>query len=324
MQQKKIDFAVGGQAVIEGVMMRSPNFITVAVRKENGTIKLKTEPFKSISAKIKFLGKPIIRGITNLIEMMVIGFRIINYSASESLEETEVSDKPEGKWDKAVESISFILSILFALTFSIFLFKFIPLWITEWLSTYLGMLEQYYFIYNFVDGIIKTSIFVLYIALLTLIPSIMRVFQYHGAEHKSIFAYEKGLDLTVENAKIQSRFHPRCGTSFILIVFVISILIYTVVPKQEDFIANFLLRLLFLPIIAGFSYEFLKWSAKKQKSFWVNLLVAPGLLFQKLTTSEPDDKQLEVALNALQSAVDLEKEAENKKTNDIQPIIDVP
>jgi uncharacterized protein YqhQ len=321
--KQKIDFAVGGQAVIEGVMMRSPNYITIAVRKNSGEIKLKDEPWKSITSKMKLLGKPIIRGVINLFEMMIIGVRMINYSASESLDEPDTESKPETKWSQLLVSMSFVFTIAFSLVFSIFLFKFVPLWITDLMSNYFGFLEQYYIAYNLVDGVIKTSIFVLYIALLTLMPSIRRVFEYHGAEHKSIFAYEKGLDLTVANAKKQSRFHPRCGTSFILIVFLISILIYTFVPKHEDFFMNFGIRVLFLPLIAGISYEFLKWSAKKQNSIFISSLVAPGLLFQKLTTKEPDDKQLEVALEALKSALELEKIAHKKKA-DSSTVIDVP
>lgn len=318
---KKIDFAVGGQAVIEGVMMRSPNFITVAVRKPKGDIKLKDETFTSIGSKMKLLSAPIIRGVVNLFEMMVIGIRIINYSASESLDEPQ--DEENTKWTGVITSVSLLLSIVFALAFSIFLFKFIPLWITDTLSGYFGFLDQYYIAYNLVDGIIKTTLFILYIAALGAMPSIHRVFQYHGAEHKSIFTYEKNLPLTVENAKKQTRFHPRCGTSFILIVFLISILVYTFLPKQEDFLINFGVRVLFLPLIAGISYEFLKWSAKKQDSKFVSLLTAPGLLFQRLTTQEPDDTQLEVALSALQKALDLE-EIDRKKTANMEPVIDIP
>lgn len=319
---KKIDFAVGGQAVIEGVMMRSPNYITIAVRKTAGNIKLKDETFQSLTAKMKLLGMPIVRGVINLFEMMIIGVRIINYSASESLDEP--TDEAPTKWTELITTVSLGLSIIFALGFSIFLFKFIPLWITDLLSGYFGFLEQYYIAYNLVDGIIKTSLFVLYIAVLGYMPSIKRVFQYHGAEHKSIYTYEKNLPLTVANAREQTRFHPRCGTSFILIVFLISILVYTFLPKQETFLMNFGLRVLFLPLIAGISYEFLKWTAKKQDSFLIRAVTAPGLWFQRLTTQEPDDQQLEVALSALQSALDLENLDRTKKMNNTQPVLDIP
>ncbi len=313
----KIDFAVGGQAVIEGVMMRSPNFITVSVRKVKGNIKVKEDPFKTVSASIKILGLPIIRGISNLFEMLIIGMGIINYSANEALDESDGEEQKLSRAEKIFTTVSFIFSIIFALALSVFLFKFLPLWITDYLSRQFSLLNQNWLLYNLVDGIIKTVFFIIYIWLLGLTPALKRLFEYHGAEHKSIYTYEKGLPLTVENAKQQTRFHPRCGTSFILVVFLISIFVYTFVPKQPDFTANLLLRLAFLPFIAGISYEFLKWSARHQDKKWIQALVAPGLWFQRLTTREPDEKQLEVAISALQKALDLEdklKEKNQKET----------
>lgn len=308
--ENKIDFAVGGQAVIEGVMMRSPNYVAVAVRKSKGMITIKDESFKSLGSKIKPFGLPLIRGVVNLFEMMIVGMRMLNYSANESLDESEDTSPAEEKLtlkEKIFMGVSFAFSIVFALGLSLFLFKFLPLWITDSLSRVFPILNEQYILFNIIDGILKTSFFIIYIAVLSLMPAIKRVFEYHGAEHKSIYTYEKGLPLTPENAKLQSRFHPRCGTSFILIVILISILIYTFVPRQEDFIANFGLRLLFLPLIAGISYEFLKWSAKKQNSRTIKLLISPGLWFQHLTTREPDLKQLEVALSALKKTLELEE-----------------
>jgi len=318
---KKIDFAVGGQALIEGVMMRSPNFITAAVRKPDGTITLKEEPFKSIGQKIKFLSLPLMRGVVNLFEMMIIGVRMLNYSAEESMNEEEEKDKKE-KGSGIFSSVALTFSILFSLAFSIFLFKFIPLWVTDWLSHAFPLLEKHYILYNLVDGVLKTSLFILYIAFITLLPGINRVFQYHGAEHKSIFTYEKGLPLTVENARKQTRFHPRCGTSFIIIVFFISVIFYTFLPKNDVFALNFGIRLLFLPLVAGFSYEFLKWSAKKSGAWYMNFLIAPGLWFQRLTTKEPDDKQLEVALESLGAALKLEKG--NSHEHEKAAVLDIP
>jgi uncharacterized protein YqhQ len=222
----------------------------------------------------------------------------------------EGDDKPKTNGQKIMEVFMFGFSIVFAIALSLFLFKFLPLWITDWIS---GLYEplRNSFLYNLMDGVLKTSFFILYIALLTVLPSIKRVFEYHGAEHKSIYTYEKGLDLTVENAKKQTRFHPRCGTSFVLIVFMISILTYILIPRDPDFTIHFLKRLAFLPLIAGISYEFLKWSARHTDNKWIKLLIAPGLKFQLLTTKEPDDKQLEVALHALSKALELE----DKKSN---------
>ncbi len=310
---KKIDFAVGGQAVIEGVMMRSNEFITVAVRKESGGIELKEDPFKSITKKIKFLGWPFIRGVVGLVEMMLVGMKALNYSASVMIGDTEGKKREDmTAKEKFIEKLMMAFSFIFAIGMSIFLFKFLPLWITEWISGIYEPLRQS-ILYNIIDGVLKTSFFVLYIWLLTLMPSIKRVFEYHGAEHKSIFTYEKGLPLTVENAKNQSRYHPRCGTSFILIVFMISVLVYTLLPRDPDFAMQFLRRLAFLPLIAGISYEFLKWSAKHTDNKYMRMAVAPGLWFQRLTTKEPDDKQLEVALKALDKALELE----DKKTAEV-------
>lgn len=303
---KKIDFAVGGQAVIEGVMMRSNDFITVAVRKESGGIALKDDPFKSITKKVKLLGWPLIRGVVGLFEMMIVGMKALNFSANVMMEETEgYKAEDKSKKQKFFESIMFGLSFVFAIAMSLFLFKFLPLWITDWVSGMYEPLRQSFY-YNVMDGVLKTSFFIGYIALLTVLPSIKRVFEYHGAEHKSIYTYENGLDLTVDNAKKQSRFHPRCGTSFILIVFMISILTYTLLPRDPDFIMHFLRRLAFLPLIAGIAYEFLKWSARHQDNKFMRWAIAPGLWFQRLTTKEPDDEQLEVALKALDKALQLE------------------
>lgn len=319
--ESKFDFAVGGQAVIEGVMMRSNEFITVAVRKEDGRIKVKDDPYKSISKKIKFLGFPLIRGIVGLGEMMMIGMKSLNYSANQMIEESGQEDVEKTKGQKIGEGIIFAFSFLFAISLSLFLFKFLPLWITEWVSSIYTPLRSS-ILYNMLDGVLKTSFFILYILLLGFMPSIKRVFEYHGAEHKSIFTYENGCDLTVENAKKQSRFHPRCGTSFIFIVFMISILIYTFLPRNPDFTINFINRILLLPVIAAISYEFLKWSAREQSNPIMKLAIAPGLAFQRLTTKDPDDEQLEVALHALQKALDLE--AENTSSNGDKKTVFVP
>ena len=302
----RIDFAVGGQAVIEGVMMRSPNHITVAVRKTNGNVTVKEEGFRSIAAKLKFLGLPLVRGVVNLFEMMIVGMRMLNFSANVAMDEEETDESKATKFQKVMMIVSFAFSVIFALGMSLFMFKFIPLWITDYLSKSFAVLRENYLAFNLTDGVIKTVFFVAYIGLIGLMPSLRRVFQYHGAEHKSIYTYENGLDLTVENARRQTRFHPRCGTSFILVVFLISIFVYTFVPRQEDFFLNFFVRVLFLPLIAGISYEFLKWSARRQGSAIVRIMTAPGLMFQRLTTREPEDDQLEVALTALRQALALE------------------
>ncbi|MBI4994084.1 DUF1385 domain-containing protein [Candidatus Peregrinibacteria bacterium] len=327
--ENKIDFAVGGQAVIEGVMMRSPNFTATAVRKKNGEIKIQDKPFKSITAKYKLLKIPFVRGIINLFEMLIIGMHSINFSAQEyadDFDETPTEEKQEksnlaypayrppagragtGKRQagKIWDTLAFALSIVFSLALAIFLFKFIPLAITEWLRSKFPYIAENYIIFNAIDGSIRIAIFLLYIFTLSIFKSFRRIFEYHGAEHKSIFTYEKNLALIPENAKVQSRFHPRCGTSFIVIVFLISIAIYTFVPRNPVFWINLTQRIFVLPLIAAVGYEILKWSAKRMDHAFVKILIAPGLWTQRITTKEPDDTQLEVALHALQKTLELE------------------
>ncbi len=309
VDDEKIDFAVGGQAVIEGVMMRSPNAVTIAVRKTDGTVTVKKDRYQTLIQRVPKLNIPIVRGVINLFEMMIIGTKAINYSANESMEE---EDRPKNntkhpKLGQALEMVLFILSFVVAMAFSLVLFKAAPLWIATFLQEYIPALKEHDILFNLVDGVLKMGIFLGYIFLLSLIPSFRRVFEYHGAEHKSIWAYESKKGLNVENAGKQSRFHPRCGTSFIIIVFVISIAVYTFIPRQDNYINNLALRIAVLPLIAGISYEFLKLSAKYSGHKFVRMLIAPGLAFQRLTTKEPNSDQLQVGLQSLQEALVLEK-----------------
>ncbi|MDD3861944.1 MAG: DUF1385 domain-containing protein [Candidatus Gracilibacteria bacterium] len=309
----KIDFAVGGQAVLEGVMMRSPNSITIAMRKKNKTIKVHKRKYQTLTQKYRALNFPILRGMINLVEMMVVGSKAINISANEMIDD-EMTPKEKAemrkknkKWQmRLIEYLMFVFSLILAIALSIFLFKFLPLWITTLLETKFPYLTENYFIFNLIDGVLKMFMFLSYIFVLSLIPSFRRIFEYHGAEHKAIFTYENHLELTPKNAKKQTRFHPRCGTSFILIVFTISILVYTALPRQADFWSNLAVRLGFLPLIAGISYEYLKLSAKHTSNFIVKGLVVPGLWFQKLTTKEPSIPQLEVSLKSLEQALAME------------------
>lgn len=305
---RPIDFAVGGQALIEGVLMRSPNFNIISVRTPDGAISEKSEFYQNLIHRLKFLNIPLLRGVINMFEMMLIGTKALNFSSLISLGGGEQKEE-NGFW----VNFSVILSTFLGLGLAIALFKFVPLWLTSILSNYILSIEANYLLFNFVDAFIKTTIFVGYISLMALIPDIKRVFMYHGAEHKSIMTYENGLELTVENARKQTRFHPRCGTSFILIVFLLSILVFTVIPKNPDFIANFFTRLLALPLIAGISYELLKYSAKLKDNNFLGIIAAPGLLMQKITTQEPDDKMLEVALNSLKLALKSEENYQKQK-----------
>lgn len=306
IEEKKIDFAVGGQAVIEGVMMRSPNSVTIAVRKPDGSIEINKKHYQTLTQRHKILNLPILRGVINLFEMMIIGTGAINYSAAASLDEAPKPQKT-GKLGQVFEGIMFTVSFVIGMALSLFLFKFIPLGITTILEKQFSLIAENYIIFNLIDGLIKMSIFLTYIYVLSLFKSFYRIFEYHGAEHKSIFNYEKKIPLTVENAKKQIRFHPRCGTSFIIIVFSLSILVYTFVPKQPDFLSNLGLRIALLPLIAGISYEYLKLSARYVENAIVKALVQPGLWFQRLTTKEPDNTQLEVGLESLKAALAMEE-----------------
>jgi uncharacterized protein YqhQ len=310
--KKKIDFAVGGQAVIEGVMMRSPNSIVISVRKQNGTIKTQERMYRTLTQRIRALNIPLVRGVINLFEMMVVGTKAINFSANEFVDETSEEETPQHEKKKSItlkiiEALTFALSLVMALALSIFLFKFLPLYITTALEARSQTIADNWILFNIIDGILKTTFFIAYIFILSLFPSFRRIFEYHGAEHKAVFTYEQSLPLTVESARKQTRFHPRCGTSFVLIVFVISILVYTFIPKQPDFTTNLLNRLAFLPLIAGIAYEYLKISARYSHKKWTSLFVAPGLWLQRLTTKEPTDDQIEVALNSLKIALEKEK-----------------
>ena len=298
-----IDFAVGGQAVIEGVMMRSPNFYTVSVRNPEGKIEMKQEKFSSLTARWRILKLPLIRGMVHLVESMMIGFRSLNYSNAVFLNEGKEVKKERGLLLRMIFGFLWILYVLGTLAFTIFLLKVLPLWVAEKASELWPRVAENYFLFNAIDGLTKIVIFLSYILLISLAKDIWRVFQYHGAEHKSIWTYENGLALTVENARKQTRFHPRCGTSFIFIVILMSVFVYTLVPPADSFTLKLLERIAVIPLIAGISYELLKLSARHQKNFLMRLFTLPGLFIQRLTTKDPDDAQLEVALYSLKKSL---------------------
>lgn len=306
MGEPKIDFAIGGQAVIEGVMVRSTNFVSIAVRKPDGTIATKRDPFNSLAKKIRLFKLPFFRGILNLFEMVVIGMRAINFSAKEALEEEKEEESQQTGWQKFFDLLSFTFSIILSLAFALFLFKFIPLWFTTELEKIFPSLKQSYLAFNFIDGLIRIALFLLYLFFLNIFRYFRRVFQYHGAEHQAIFAYEQNLELNEENVKKQSPCHPRCGTNFLIVVFVIAILLFTFLPRHPHFWTNLGLRLLIIPVIASVGYEFLKWASRHQGNFLVRLATIPGLLTQKLTTKKPDENQIGVAICALKGALEME------------------
>ena len=314
-QKNKFDFAVGGQALIEGVMMRSQNFVAWAVRKADGSIKIKDFHYNSLAQKYKFFNLPFLRGVVGMFEMMALGIKALNFSADEFIQD-ENPDEPESKptpvW---LTNLFLTLNIIVSLGFTIVLFKYLPLLITEQIIKLDFLQDIHYIAYNLLDGVLKLTIFFLYILLISSFNDIKRVFQYHGAEHMAVFNYESNLPLSAKNSEIQSRFHPRCGTSFIVFVFLISILIYSLVPRDPIFWQHLFKRLLFLPVIAGVSFEALKLSGKYASNPIVKLLIQPGLYFQRLTTRQPDFSQLEVAVAALQRTLDLESNQSPNESN---------
>ncbi len=306
---------MGGQALVEGVMIRSPHYISAAVRKKDGSIAVKKERFRSLIERIRILKLPILRGVVNLFEMLAYGMKMLDYSIQVSFaEEGEEMPAPPSKTIHKVLAVAgFILNILISFGLAILIFKLLPLFLTTQLEKLIPALAKHYILFNAMDGIIRILLFFGYIFVLRIFPSIARVFQYHGAEHQAVFVYEKGLELTCENVAKESPRHPRCGTSFIMIVLIISIIIFTFVPRDPDFWMNFLKRISVLPLIAGVGYEILKWSGKHRDNAFVHVLSLPGLATQYITTQKPDQDQIEIAIAAVNAA--LEAEIAHSKSN---------
>ena len=286
---------VGGQAIIEGVMMRSPDRVAVAVRRPDGKIVLKNDLYVSLTKRQKFWGLPIIRGAVILIESMVIGIKALTFSGDVAVAEEQKKEKKKDK-KPGLSNLWLIGTVIFSLIVGLALFFYLPLVLTDLLGAKSG------FWFNIVDGIFRIIIFLLYLSLITLWKDIQRIFQYHGAEHKTIFAFEDGKELTIENSKAYTPHHPRCGTSFILTVLLISIFVFMLLGRPET-IADRLIRLAFVPLIGGISYEIIKLSDKRKNNPLVKLFIKPGLWLQKITAREPDESMLEVALVALKGSL---------------------
>lgn len=306
--------SVGGQALIEGIMMQGPKGAAMSVRLPDGTIDTEEKELKHIRDKVKFLGWPIIRGCVNFIESMIFGYKCLMESAEKSgLEDIENSEENESKLDKwlndhlskkvmsVITAIASVLGILLAFA----LFFWLPSKVADFFNNLAsGALTNYRAL---IEGVMRMVIFVAYIALVSLMKDIRRTFMYHGAEHKTIFCYEHGLELTVENVRKQIRFHPRCGTSFMFVIIIISVIISSIVsvafPNLRNNIAIWMLvKLLILPLVMGFGYEFIKYAGRHDNLF-VKILSAPGLWMQRLTTKEPDDSMIEVALAAFKAVI---------------------
>ena len=286
---------VGGQAVIEGVMMRSPNSMAIAVRKPSGEIVVKRERLDFFSEKKFFSKLPLIRGVMNLLSALVLGMKALNFSANQSLEE-----------EKEVSPWTMGLTFTFALCFGIFLFFLVPLFLTKWLRFAIPMVSTSGILFNLVDGIIRLMIFLAYLWAISLFKEIRRIFEYHGAEHKSIFAFESGEALTADRVKGFSHLHPRCGTSFLLIVMVVSILVFALIPHQLSFGYKVASRVVFIPLIAGLAYEIIRFADRKREGKGMQYFIKPGLWLQRMTAREPSEDQIEVALCALREVLELE------------------
>ncbi len=303
--------AVGGQAVIEGVMMRSPNSMAVAVRRPSKKIVIKEFQWVSLSQKYPVLKKPVFRGMALLVEAMMNGMQALSFSAEQAAPDDENSDQTP------LTKTAIAVSIVTALAMGIFMFVVFPHLLTEFIGRSLfNGLAVNTFSFHLVDGFIKMLIFIGYISAISLMPDIKRVFQYHGAEHKSIFAYEKQEPLEIPNAQKQSRFHPRCGTSFILTVIFASIIIFSgffpMLPKPNfpPILTSLLFAAIKIPLmlpIVGISYEFIRLMGSKSCPAWLKFLGVPGLWMQNLTTREPDETQIEVGLASLKACLWREK-----------------
>lgn len=302
---------VGGQAVIEGVMMRGAKGVATAVRKSDGEIVVDLKEIIPYSKRNKFYGLPVIRGFVSLIESLVIGIKSLNYSA-EFFEEEEAEASKFDKWfkgffkDKTNDVIAGI-TLVISLIFSVGLFFILP---TAAANIFKGFGVYNTVTLNIIEGVLRIIIFLAYIAIISKMKDIYRVFQYHGAEHKSIFCYENGVELTPENAQKFERFHPRCGTNFLFLVMIISILMFSL-TGWNTLTQRIISRVLLLPVVSGVTYELIKWLGKSDSKI-SRIIAYPGLMLQKLTTKEPDLSQLEVAIKALKMAEGIENEEENK------------
>jgi len=358
------DLIVGGQAVMEGVMMRTPSAYAIACRRSDGSIIHTAETLPKWSDKYKWLNIPVLRGGTTLIQSMALGIKALNFSAriyEEDLSAQEELAKaksgeaqmafvegttdenflkaptkvvmPEKKKDakKMGQSASAVGSIIFALLFNIVLFLAAPLLLTNilfiglgwaeapviladagWLETikaYIWEIKPYSWVaFNLIDGVLRMIFFVIMIFSMSYLKDIRRVFEYHGAEHKTVFTWEKGLDLNVDNATVQRRQHPRCGTSFLMVVMLVAIVLFSVI-KFDALWMNLVVRIALMPLVAGLSYEIIRYAAKKESSVIFKFMTLPGLWLQNITTQEPDAEQLEVAIKALDESLKLEPES---------------
>jgi uncharacterized protein YqhQ len=297
---------VGGQAVMEGVMMRSPHAWAIACRKPSGEITSHSEPLERLSEKHPWMAWPVVRGVVTLGHAMTLGFRALKFSANVALEQfQEPADEQNPPKKFEISGWLAAVNILLSVGFFIFMYKFVPLVA----ATELKRLDPIFggqIVFNLVDGVIRLALFLLFIWGVSRMADVHRVFEYHGAEHKTVFAFENGDPLDVPAVQKYTTFHPRCGTSFLMTVMILCIVAYTLVPVTT-FWARFAVRIALLPVIAGLSYEIIRFAARHRGSLFA-LMTAPGLWLQRITTQPPSDAQAECAIAALDEAMALEKQ----------------
>lgn len=298
--------SIGGQAVIEGIMMKNNDKYAIAVRKPDKEIEVKIEKYKPAGERCKLFKIPIIRGVFNFVESLVIGVKTLMYSAEFYDEEEEVKKK-----DESSDGLFMFLTVAFSIVLAVGLFMLLPAFLASLLD---GVIKNH-FMLGLVEGVLRLIIFLLYVVLISRMEDIKRTFMYHGAEHKCINCLEAGDDLTVENIMKHTRFHKRCGTSFLFIVMIVSILVFMCIRTDTVWL-RLLYRVLLVPLVAGISYEFIKFAGKYDNAM-ANILSKPGLWVQRLTTKEPTEDMVEVAIKAVEGVLDwrayLEEERNSSK-----------
>jgi uncharacterized protein YqhQ len=301
-----VDKNVGGQAVIEGVMIKSPERVSTSVRLPDGSIKTKTEEWQSLAKRYKILGKPILRGVLSFFEMLILGIKTLNYSAEMATRDPKIADELGDAPKPKHPNLAIAITVAISVGAGLLIFFFIPILVTQLLS-----IDKKAIGFNLIAGAIRVLIFLGYVWTLSWFREFRRLFEYHGAEHKSIFAFEADMPLEIQSTHEFKTHHPRCGTSFILIVALLAILTYSftdtlfavVFGHGPGVFQRFATHMIFLPLVAGLSFELLKLSGRTRNSFLTKILIAPGLWIQHITTREPSDDQIEVAMTALKSSI---------------------
>lgn len=289
--------SIGGQAVIEGIMMKSTDKYAVAVRKPDKEIEIQINDYVAVSDKVKLLKLPILRGVFNFVESMVIGFKTLTYSADFYDEEEDAAKKNEKKKEGS-DSFFMFCTVALSIVLAVALFMLLP----AFLVSFVDEVVKNHFLLGLLEGVVRLIIFLLYVILISKMEDIKRTFMYHGAEHKTINCLEAGEDLTIENIMKHTRFHKRCGTSFLFIVMIVSILVFMCI-KTDTIWLRLLYRVLLVPVIAGISYEFIRFAGKSDSKI-ADVLSKPGLWIQRLTTLEPTEDMVEVAIKSVEGVLD--------------------